>query len=256
MGASDMTSPTRRAVTVRPVATVSIAAAWLMAVLAAPLQANGADAARKLSFDVFLDDRAIGYQRFSLTPAGDATRIETQARFEVKLLRITAFAYDHRNTELWRGGCLRSIDAATDSNGKKSAVNGRARGDAFVVTTKEGERTLGDCVASFAYWDKGVLLRSKTLLNSQTGEYVPVQIAPLGPTTKRIGARDIPVKRYALKGKGIDITLAYAAGSDEWVALDSKMDGGRTLRYRRSAAELELLAASPAPRGGGPTTGG
>jgi hypothetical protein len=40
------------------------------------------------------------------------------------------------------------------------------------------------------------------------------------------------------------------------VALDSKMDGGRTLRYRRSAAELELLAASPAPRGGGPTAGG
>ncbi len=251
-----MTSPTRRAVTTRPVATLSIAAASLIAVLASPLQANGAEGARKLSFDVFLDDRAIGYQRFSLTPAGDATRIETQARFEVKLLRITAFAYDHRNTELWRGGCLRSIDAATDSNGKKSAVNGRARGDAFVVTTKEGERTLGDCVASFAYWDKGVLLRSKTLLNSQTGEYVPVQIAPLGSTTKRIGARDIPVKRYALKGKGIDITLAYAAGSDEWVALDSKMDGGRTLRYRRSAAELELLAASPAPRGGGLTAGG
>lgn len=251
MGASDMTSPTRRTVTV-----LSIAAASLMALIAAPLQANGTDGARRLSFDVFLDDRAIGYQRFALTPSGDGTRIETQARFEVKLLRITAFAYDHRNTELWRGGCLRSIDAATDSNGKKSAVNGRTRGDAFVVTTKEGERTLGDCVATFAYWDKGVLLRSRTLLNSQTGEYVPVQIAPLGSTTKRIGARDIAVKRYALKGKGIDITLSYAVGSDEWVALDSKMDGGRTLRYRRSAAELELLAASPAPRGGGPAAGG
>lgn len=256
MGASDMTSPTHRAVTARPVATLSAAAASLIALLASPLQANGAEGARKLSFDVFLDDRAIGYQRFSLTPAGDATRIETQARFEVKLLRITAFAYDHRNTELWRGGCLRSIDARTDSNGKKSAVSGRTQGNAFVVATKDGERALGDCVATFAYWDKGVLLRSKTLLNSQTGEYVPVQIAPLGSTTKRIGARDIPVKRYALKGKGIDITLAYAAGSDEWVALDSKMDGGRTLRYRRNAAELDLLAASPPSRAGGPVSGG
>ena len=108
-----------KSLTQRTVNTLSIVAASLIAVLASPLQANGAEGARKLSFDVFLDDRAIGYQRFSLTPAGDATRIETQARFEVKLLRITAFAYDHRNTELWRGGCLRSIDAATDSNGKK-----------------------------------------------------------------------------------------------------------------------------------------
>ena len=230
--------------------TLSLAAASLVAALAGPLQAADAGAVRKLSFDVFLDDRAIGYQRFSLTPAGDATRIETQARFEVKLLRITAFAYDHRNTELWRDGCLRSIDARTDSNGKKSTVLGRSQGGAFIVATKDGERSLGDCVATFAYWDKDVLLRSRTLLNSQTGEYVPVQIAPLGAGTKRIGTRDIAVKRYALKGKGIDITLAYATGSDEWVALDSKMDGGRTLRYRRSAAELDRLAAAPPARAG------
>lgn len=229
------------------------AVGWL---LSPPLPASGADGARKLSFDVFLDDRAIGYQRFSLTPAGSGTRIETQARFEVKLLRITAFAYDHSNTEVWRGGCLRSIDARTDSNGKKSSVNGRAQGDAFVVATKDGERTLSECVATFAYWDKRILLRSQALLNSQTGEYVPVRVTPLGAGTSRIGARDIPVKRYALKGKGIDITLAYASGSDEWVALDSKMEGGRTLRYRRNAAELDLLAASPPSRAGGPISGG
>ena len=237
----------------------SFAAALSLAVGSlAPLHANTAtgEGVRKLNFDVFLDDRAIGYHRFELAPTGNGTRIVTEAEFAVKVLRITAFAYEHRNTELWRGDCLQSMDARTDSNGKKSAVSGRTRGSAFIVASGQGERQLGDCVASFAYWDKGVLLRSKTLLNSQTGEYVPVQIAPLGSTTKRSGARDIPVKRYALKGKGIDITLAYAAGSDEWVALDSKMDGGRTLRYRRSAAELELLAASPAPRGGGPTAGG
>ena len=250
-----MNSPTRRAVTARPVAILSIAAASLMAVLAAPLQANGAAGARKLSFDVFLDDRAIGYQRFSLTPTGDATRIDTQARFEVKLLRITAFAYDHRNTELWRDGCLRSIDARTDSNGKKSTVNGRSQGGTFIVATKDGERSLGDCIATFAYWDKGVLLRSKTLLNSQTGEYVPVQIAPLGAGTKRIGSRDVAVKRYALKGKGIDITLAYATGSDEWVALDSRMEGGRILRYRRSAAEVDRLTAAQPARTDTPTPG-
>ncbi|NBU26351.1 MAG: hypothetical protein EBS39_12205, partial [Gammaproteobacteria bacterium] len=172
------------------------------------------------------------------------TRIATQAEFKVKLLRITAFAYEHRNTEVWRGDCLQSIDARTDSNGRKYSVNGRDRGSAFVVATGQGERQLGDCVASFAYWDKQLLLRSQRLLNSQTGEYVPVRIAPLGPDRLRIGQRDIVVKRYALKGQGIDITLAYTADGGDWVALDSKMDGGRTLRYRRDSAELGLLAQS------------
>jgi hypothetical protein len=93
-------------------------------------------------------------------------------------------------------------------------------------------------VASFAYWDKDVLLQQQRLLNSQTGEYVPVRIAPLGSDRLRIGQRDVAVKRYALKGQGIDITLAYTADGGDWVGLDSKLEGGRTLRYRRNAAEL------------------
>jgi hypothetical protein len=221
-------------------------AASLAVVPATPVGATVADRVRKLSFDVFLDDRAIGYQRFELVPAEGGTRIETQAEFEVKVLLITAFAYDHRNTELWKGGCLQAIDSSTDSNGKRYTVSGRARGSAFVVATGAGERSLGDCVASFAYWDKEVLLQRQRLLNSQTGEYVPVRIDSLGTDRVRIGQRDVAVERYALRGQGLDITLAYAVGGGDWVALDSRLDGGRTLRYRRSPGEID---ASPVAQG-------
>jgi len=125
--------------------------ASLAVIPAVPVVAAAGDSARKLNFDVFLDDRAIGYQRFVLATTGEGMRIETRAEFAVKLLRITAFEYDHRNTELWRDGCLQAIDARTDSNGKQYAVSGRARGDSFVVGTNGGERRLGGCVASFAY---------------------------------------------------------------------------------------------------------
>jgi hypothetical protein len=226
--------------------------ASLAVVPAMPVTATVSDGVRKLNFDVFLDDRAIGYQRFALTPAGDGTRIETQAEFEVKLLLITAFAYDHQNSELWRGGCLQAIDSRTDSNGKKYTVSGRARGDEFVVATNEGERRLGDCVASFAYWDKDVLLQRQKLLNSQTGEYMPVRIDALGPDRVRIGGRDVAVERYAIKGQGLDITLAYALGGGDWVALDSRLDGGRTLRYRRSPGELSASSVVQTARAGGP----
>jgi hypothetical protein len=224
--------------------------ASLAVVPATPANATDGDGARKLTFDVFLDDRAIGYQRFALTQAEEGTRIETQAEFEVKVLRITAFAYDHRNTELWRDGCLQAIDSRTDSNGKKYTVSGRARDASFVVATNEGERRLGDCVASFAYWDRDVLLQRQRLLNSQTGEYMPVRIDALGPDRVRIGQRDVAVERYALRGPGLDITLAYAAGGGDWVALDSKLDGGRTLRYRRCPDVLGALSVVQTARAG------
>ena len=226
--------------------TLSFAAALLTLVPMLPASATVGDGIRRLNFDVFLDERAIGYQRFALTPAPDGTRIETQAEFRVKLLLVTAFAYDHRNTELWRDGCLQAIDARTDSNGERSAVRGGARDGAFVVATGTVERRLDDCVASFAYWDRNVLLERQKLLNSQTGEYVPVRIEALGLRRVRTGGREVDVDRFAIRGQDIDIDIDYAAGSGDWVALDSRLKGGRTLRYRRSAGDLGLQQAGPA----------
>lgn len=206
--------------------------------LAMPVSASINNEMRKLSFDVFLDDREIGFQNFTVTPTSLGKRVETQAKFEVKVLRFTAFAYDHRNTEVWRDGCLKTIEARTDSNGKLQAVRGEDRGNAFVVSTAEGEQRLGNCVASFAYWDRDLLLQRQRLLNSQTGEYTAVRIDPLGRGSVRIGDRNVAVERYSIMGRGIDLSIAYALGSGEWVSLDSKLDSGRMLSYRRSSLEL------------------
>lgn len=214
------------------------AATSLALAQAAPANVNVGNGARSLKFDVFLDDKVIGYQRFDLTQGVDGTRMQTRAEFEVKFLLITAFSYDHSNTELWRNGCLHAIDSRTDSNGKMYSVSGRAQGSAFLVETNEGEQSLGACVSTFAYWDKEILLRRKQLLNSQTGEYMPIRIESLGQDRVSIGQREVAVDRYVLTGKGIEISLAYAVEDGSWVALDNKLDGGRTLRYRRSPDEL------------------
>jgi hypothetical protein len=190
--------------------------------------------ARPLAFDVFLDDRPIGYQRFELIPESGGERIESRAEFAVKVLGITAFSYEHRNVERWRNGCLQSIDSRTDSNGTRYLVAGRRYADAFVVDSGAGPQRLEDCIGSFAYWDKRKLLGRRTLLNPQTGDYVPVEIRALGHGQLRLDGREVAVERYALRGTDLDITLAYALEGGEWVGLDSKVAGGRMLRYRRS----------------------
>ena len=192
---------------------------------------------RQLNFEVYLDDREIGYHRFELREEGEALRLTTEADFEVKVLLFTAFEYEHRNVEVWRDGCLQRIEARTNSNGDLYAVDGERRGAEFVVETGDGSRRLADCVGTFAYWDRSLLERPR-LLNSQTGEYLEVDVRPLSPETLRVGERELTVDRVALKAPGMDIELAYLAGSGEWVALESRIDEGRTLRYRRSPADF------------------
>lgn len=201
---------------------------------ASAAQHTDARTVRELKFDVFLGDRAIGYQRFTLRPAGDALRIETRAQFVVKVLGLKVYEYDHRNTEVWRGNCLQTIESQTNSNGTAYRVQGRAETGAFVVDANAGERRLADCVGTFAYWDKRQLLSRTQLLNPQTGEYLPVRVRALGPGTLDVGARRVAVDRYALVGKDLDITLDYAATTGEWLGLESRIEGDRLLRYRRA----------------------
>jgi hypothetical protein len=191
------------------------------------------EASRRLSFDVYLDERPIGFQHFDLQPTRDGVRVKTQAEFEVKVLRITAFEYDHRNEELWRGRCLQAIESTTNSNGTPYRVSGRAGQAGFVLGGVGQERPLGDCVGTFAYWDRSQLAGRDRLLNSQTGEYVAVEVRTLGAAILTLGGREVRVERFALSGRDIDITLGYAADSGEWLTLDSRLEGGRTLRYRR-----------------------
>lgn len=203
----------------------------------AGLPAPGAHASvaeRTLDFDVFLDERRIGDQRFALFPTADGLRIETRARFEVKLLRITAFSYEHRNVEQWRGGCLASIESTTDSNGTPYRVSGRQQAEGFRVEGTDGGQRLPGCVGTFSYWDRQQLVGREKLLNSQTGEYVAVSVQPLAEARLQVGDREVTVERYALRGAGLDLVVSYASDGGEWLALDSRLDGGRMLRYRRT----------------------
>ena len=109
--------------------------------------------------------------------------------------------------------------------GIREAVN---RG--FRVTTGETVEGIERCVQTFAYWNPRIL-DATHLLNPQTGDYVPVQVLPLGRDS--IG-RHTDAQRYRLigdsGGKPLRIDLWYSPAR-EWLALESRTPDGRTLRY-------------------------
>ena len=175
--------------------------------------ALGAQAApQSWSFRVLLDGRDIGRHTFTREPSGDAARVLSEARFDVRFLIFSAYRYEHRAEEQWRGGCLESIVARTDDNGVLKDVSMRPSG----------------CIRSFSYWDPAIL-RAERLLNAQTGEILAVRSEWLGLESIEVRGRAVRANRHRLTARGLSIELWYA-GAD-WVALESSVEGGRRLRY-------------------------
>ena len=60
----------------------------------------------ELTFAVSLDDKPIGRHRFRIADDGATRVVESEASFDVRILRVPVYRYRHRNTETWQNGCL------------------------------------------------------------------------------------------------------------------------------------------------------
>jgi hypothetical protein len=184
---------------------------------------------REWNFTVYLDDAKIGQHRFRLQDRGAEAELHSEARFDVRMLFFSIYAYGHEAREHGQGDCLRELAADTDDNGTRHRIRGTPAANGFTVDDGERHSTLPGCVMTFAYWNPRMRDQSR-LLNPQTGEYLDVR-------TERVGGDKIAVRgqlteatRYVLRGEKLAITLWYSP-EDRWLALDSVKDG-RQLRYR------------------------
>ncbi len=185
---------------------------------------------RAWEFEVSLDDRKIGYHSFTLREDAGRSVLETKAAFDVKLLFITAFRYRHSNVEVWDDGCLESIDARTDSNGKMYEVKGTRKAERLSIMRASGDDELEECVRTFAYWNPDVL-GAERLLNSQTGEYESVVVRAEGEDRIDVNGESVAALRYTLSAAAGDIKLWYSKSDLCWLALEAPAKGGRTIRY-------------------------
>jgi hypothetical protein len=181
-------------------------------------------------FEVLLDDSKIGQHTFLIKERENVQVLESKADFNVKILFFNAYSYKHRNVETWEGDCLSSITSSTDDNGKPYTINGKRQDDRFLVVTGSMRSTLPSCPMSFAYWNPEILDESQ-LLNSQTGEYLPVRIRELGEESLEITGKKVRADRYLIEAKDMRIELWYSK-LGEWLALESTTESGRIIRYR------------------------
>ena len=187
------------------------------------------DAGRSWQFSVLLDDSPIGYHRFELSPRESGLEVRSEASFDVRILFINAFRYRHSNRELWDGECLRVIESSTQQNGEEFAVSGARLEDGMAIEANGRSDRLDGCVMTFAYWNPRFLEQPR-LLDPQSGEYLPVEVKPLGREELTVRGESVMASAYQVKARDLDITVYYSE-DDEWLGLESVAKGGRIIRY-------------------------
>lgn len=184
------------------------------------------------NFNVYLNDKMVGTHLFEVVDAGEQIRVQSVANFKVKVFFISAYSYQHTNSERWADDCLLEFNASTRVNGKLTQVSGASTGDGFAVQKGSAEQVLPDCVMSFAYWNPE-FLKQERLLNPQTGEFLDVTVESLGIDPLQVRGERVSATRYKVTARGIDLMLWYSP-DNEWLRLESIAKGEHVVRYELS----------------------
>mgnify|MGYP001813639568 FL=1 len=189
----------------------------------------GKDISESWNFRVMLDDTPIGYHKVNVDIIDNIKTVHTRANFDVRILFIPVYSYEHETRERWEDNCLVDISSTTDDNGEDYFISSIKKEDRLAVETRNGTIALGGCVRTFAYWDVD-LLNSQLLLNTQTGEYETVSISDMGTGQLTIDDEQIEARHFRLVAEELTIDLWYTKDM-HWLALESVTESGAVLRY-------------------------
>lgn len=182
-------------------------------------------------FTAYLDGKEIGKHRFAINKSDGVATLTSEANFNVKVLFINAYKYQHKATERWQNDCLVSLDARTEENREISVVKVSKQNGQFEVDGPKGKVTLSACPMTFAYWNPK-MLEQKKLLNPQTGEWLDVNISSMGNETITVRGKTVSAQRYRLTATKMKIDLWYSVESKEWLALESTTPEGYLISYK------------------------
>lgn len=188
--------------------------------------------AKEWAFDVYLDKDKIGQHTFKLNESNELT---SMAKFNVKVLFINAYKYDHKTVEQWQGDCLNSLESHTLENKVESNIKAKLSGQEFTVADGKTEQKLPACTMTFAYWNPKIIQQNK-LLNPQNGEWLDTKFTNLGKETIEVKNKKVEANHYKLDGSlngksKLKIELWYSANND-WLALKSITPEGYIINYK------------------------
>lgn len=139
-----------------------------------------------------------------------------------RVLGVVVYRFEHRYTEVTRGGRFRAVTSRQNRNGRIVEVEAEATPRGVAIRGSEGERTLPAEAAPLSWWEPQRFGGGQPIFGTTTGKLMDLRWAR---ETIANGTR------WRLSGE-VDAVLEFAADG-RWTAYQVLGDDGSTVIYER-----------------------
>jgi Family of unknown function (DUF6134) len=161
---------------------------------------SGQACAETMRFAITRNGDQIGTHSIQINRAGSEISVNIATDLVVKVLFVTAYRFQHTESERWVNGRLVALDSTTDNNGTRHQVS--------IVTKASGLEMEADGKASrvdrniipASLWNPELMRRS-VMLDTQDGDIVPLSVVDQGMEELAIEARIVKAHHYTIKSR-------------------------------------------------------
>ena len=202
---------------------IRVLAAVLLAAVFCAVRSEAADLADgTYAFNVIRKGDQIGTHTVTARHEGEDLVLDIAVDIKVKIAFVTAYRYEQKRHEVWRGGRLIAFESDTNDDGKKAKTSGKAEGDKLVVEGPGGKQELPGGLLSNSYWS-AELVKQTELLNSFDSSVLKVAVKDMGEEGVETAKGTVRAHRYALTGD-LERELWYDA-EGRWVHMRTTRGG-------------------------------
>ena len=151
-----------------------------------------------MNFAVTRNGDHIGTSTVRLHRDGGHTVADIATQVRVKIMSITVYRFEQRETERWRDGKLLAMTSVTDDNGTVHKVSATSRGDKLSVNADGKVSEVDPALVPVSLWN-AALVRRTIALNPQDGSIVPVSVTDHGKEELVLHGRPTTAHHYSIK---------------------------------------------------------
>jgi Family of unknown function (DUF6134) len=188
-------------------------------------------ASRNVAFRLIRQGSALGTHTLDFSVEGDTLTVQIAVNVVYMFGPIPLVRYTHRNTEVWRGGILASLDGHTNKNGNLLHMSAhRTPAGLQVEGTNAAPYIAPEDALPTTYWNARML--QAPMIGTQDGMLVHPRVTekPVEPVRLASGVQ-AEARCYSLTGD-LDLDLWYAPDRT-WMSMRFGIADGSVITYER-----------------------
>ena len=150
-------------------------------------------------FDVMRSGSKIGSDTIDVTRNGDLANVKITTHIVVKIAFITAYRFDHTETQTWKGNQLTAFKSTTDDNGKPHELSAAQAGGKLTLTVDGTPNPVPKAIAPATLWFPDIS-KHPQLFDVSSGKRMESTGSDLGEETVEINGAPQQLHHVKLSG--------------------------------------------------------